>query len=271
MLKMSGKLFNEATMNNSEAVDRVMSAIRYEAIDMSRAINDAAISTLTKKIANENGTYTQEEIAAFTAKKTALENDSATLLFEQNEIKAVYEAVISAIADAKNDISMNSVNVVRNALRLCACADNKSFFKYALISDENMEQLYDVMEKIHDLDSANNNGILTSYSSNLSNHSEAKKQIETLVRNLFLIPVENEYTGVFRIRFNKTDLAMIHECYTSGLDIKFNKDKKSGDLKSTEVTLKRAIVKSEKDGKVTYKCDKFNEMIVKLAFNKIFG
>lgn len=272
-MKINSVIMNSTAMSNSDLVTDMMSAITYEANTMSIKINDDSIAAQNKIIANKDGGYTEDEIASAKAKKDKLEAANDALRLENEELEDAHNAVITAVIGASTDVAINDVNAIRNILRICACTENKKFFREAILADgENFEAFYNLFSQVHSTEmTVDENGRPVYFAPTWNVHKSVKVELEKLLKKMFFIPVENDYTGKISIKFNSTDLFMLHEAYVSGLDIKFVKDPKTKELKSTFAEFKTAITKTDGKNGTTYNGKKFMELIAKIAFNKIYA
>lgn len=272
-MKINATVMNKVAMEDNALVNDMMSAITYEANNMSMTINSESICIQDRIIANKDGGCTEDEIAAARSKKEKLEAENDALRLENETLEPAHNAVVSSVIGASTELAINDVNAIRNILRICACTENKKFFRYAILAEgENFENFYNLFSQIHSTEmTVDENGRPVYYAPTWNVHKSVKSELEKLLKKMFFIPVENDYTGKISIKFNATDLYMLHECYVSGLDIKFVKDSKTKELKYTSAEFKTAITKSEGKNGTTYNGKKFMELIAKIAFNKIYA
>lgn len=272
-MKINGKICNSETMNSRVQADAVMHAASYEANLMRIALNDDSIKKQDAILTSQD--KSEEEKVVARQKKEKLTAQNLEYKLENTEYEPEYQEVLSSITSAKTEYASNDLESVRNILRLIACTENKKFFKGAIIaSGAKFEKLYELFNSVHDCTTVDENGrTLYCYPhGKLWNvHSEAKDELEKLLKQLFQLPVENKYTGKVSFKFNRTDLAMLHETYVRDLDLKYSKDK-NGEFTCSDISMRTAIVKKiDKEGNVKFDGGKFLELLAKLAFQKIYG
>ena len=75
------------------------------------------------------------------------------------------------------------------------------------------------------------------------------------------------------MKFNSTDIGMLHETYVTGLRILSSKNNKTGETSLDGIGFKTAITKktNKKDGTVTYTGVRFLENMANIAMVKLFG
>ena len=262
---------NVQEMSNEAMVSRFGNAIIWEKCDMALTLNADAIKKQEAIISNDDST--PDEIKVAQSKLEALQVECAKIKKQQEEVTDDYTTVLSAIASAHNDHAQNDETAVRNILRLSCCDDNSKFFKLAILTQETFESFYDSMVQLHDMDSdeIGTNG-LRKYSDKSNAVADAlEKDIQGLIKKMFSIQIENKYTKKVNVKFNKTDLACVHETFVTGLSVDMKNSKKTGTTVEG-VSFRYAIEKVEKKGKdPEYKGVRFKETLAKLAFNKLFA
>ena len=265
------KLNYARNIENNEQVNEIFSAIEWEKCDMMIAMNNDAISAKESIIANKKGTYTDAEVEAAKSAKVLLEAANDELRAKQEEVSEIREKVLSAITSAKSEDgnATNDVNAVRNILRLSACSENKKFFRLAPVSCPALGTIYEAMEKIHSFDGDfSADGERINYAISKEAFKTVSKEVEKALRSMYSIFVENEYTQKISVRFNKTDLGHIHECYVRNFEVKTYK--KDGEVVITGGAYKTIITKKETEKGVEYDGKSFFELISKLAFLHLF-
>lgn len=262
---------NVQEMSNEAMVSRFGNAITWEKCDMALTLNADAIKKQETIISNDDST--PDEIKVAQSKLEALQVECAKIKKQQEEVTDDYTTVLSAIATASNEHTTNDETAVRNILRLSCCDDNSKFFKLAILTQDTFESFYDSMVQLHDMDSdeIGTNG-LRKYSDKSNAVADALEQdIQGLIKKMFSIQIENEYTKKVNVKFNKTDLACVHETFVTGLSVDMKNSKKTGTTVEG-VSFRYAIEKIEKKGKdPEYKGVRFKETLAKLAFNKLFA
>lgn len=266
-----------ADANNNENVDATFNAVRYELLDMEIELNDDQISSLEKKIENKNGSYTDEEVEGFMSKKKALGVENKKKFDEMENLLGDYTTVINTIEKTvkvldNGDTVQNDFNSVRNIFRIVACGENSKCFKKAIINDIKLDSLYENFMAIHDCtnsDLYNENGARLNNKSAQDAYKALNSEIQGLLKSMFSISLENEYTKKVNVKVNKTDLALLHETFVTGCTIDYVIDNKNHIKTYNGVSLKTAIRKSIKDEKVTYSDRTFKETLAKIAMGYI--
>lgn len=273
-MKINKNLFNAETINScisddTEKYDSVIIACNYEANLMRIDLNDEQIKKFDSKLRSADASEKDKEAAQ--EKKDKLMADNAFYKQENAESEPTYLKVLNAISSAKNEYVQNDVNAVRNVLRLVACTENSKFFKYAILGDANLATMKELFDSVHTSVDCDENGRPVYYATVWNNHAKIKDEIEKLLKRMFFIPVENEYTDKVSIKFNRTDLHMLHEAYVTGIKVDYKKDKE-GKFESAKTGLRTAIQsKKNRQGETTYSGTTFVESIAKLAFNHVYG
>ena len=182
-------------------------------------------------------------------------------------LKPKWKYALEIISSAKNEYTNNNVNAARNILRLTACQDNNKFYKYVVVNGEDNPLLYDVMERIHQVEgkSIDDYGKIEHDNSQFDDYVISAGEIGKIVKSLFSLPIDSEITKKVNIKFNKTDLAYIHSLYVKSLNVGFSKSKSKG-ITYNGRTLRTLIqCKKNKDGELQYNFTSFYEVISKLA------
>lgn len=262
---------NLADMSNTTLVSRFTNAITWEKCDMLLTLNADAMKKQESVISKDDST--PDEIKVAQSKLEKLREEYAEIKKQQESVTDDYTTVLSTVSSAHNDHAQNDETAVRNILRLSCCDDNSKFFKLAILTKETFESFYDSMVCLHDMESdeIGSNG-LRKYSDKSNAVADAlEKDIQGLIKKMFSIQIENEYTKKVNVKFNKTDLACVHETFVTGLSVDMKNSKKTGTTVEG-VSFRYAIEKVEKKGKAPeYKGVKFKEVLAKLAFNKLFA
>lgn len=262
---------NLVDMTNETLVNLFTNAITWEKCDMALTLNADAIKKQEAIISSDE--VTTDEIKVAQAKLEKLRAEYTQLKAQQEKVTEDYTTVLTTIASAHNEHTANDETAVRNILRLSCCDDNSKFFKLAIITKETFESFYDSMVSLHDMDSdeIGANG-LRHYSDKSNAVADAlEKDIQGLIKKMFSISIENEYTKKVNVKFNKTDLACVHETFVTGLSVDMKNSKKTGTTVEG-VSFRYAIEKvQKKDKEPEYKGTRFKETLAKLAFNKLFA
>ena len=95
-----------------ESKSELMTAVQHESCNMNIQLLDDTIAKLEKKIANENGNYSAEEVQAFQVQLDSA-NESRTKFVEtQTDTLEVYNKVISTMSQKNADHFGNSADAV---------------------------------------------------------------------------------------------------------------------------------------------------------------
>lgn len=266
-----------------EKMDALFNAVHYESNTMMIAVNNDAIAICEKKIANKSGKLNEIQIEAEKSKKADLEKANRKLREENNGLHENWEAVIACISDASKEFEKDGVKTVvtndetaiRNILRLTACAENRKFFNYAILTEcENFAQFYDNFYALHKIseDVFENSGKRKYSDCNNETFKTIEREVQTLIKKMFSVSIENEYTKKINVKFNATDMGALHECYTSGISATISVSKKAGTMSFDGYNCRFAISRKEnKDGSVTYDGKKFMNLLATIAFQYICG
>lgn len=260
-----------ANTENKELVEKMLGAITWEKCDMLLTLNADAQKKQSGIISSDESTA--DEIKVATAKLEKLQKEETILKNEQDKVTDVHTSVVETVKSAKNEFTENDETAFRNVLRLSACDENAKFFKLAILTDGNFGTFYDSMISLHDMDSneVGENGLRTYSVSAKKVADTLSENIQSLVKSMFSIPVENELTKKVNVKFNKTDMNAVHECFVSGLNVDISKNKKTGTSTVDGMSFRYAIEKTvTKDGTVNYKGVRFKETVAKIAFVKLF-
>lgn len=275
------KVNYEADIENKDNVDKLFNAVQYESNDMMIAVNKDAIAICEKKIANKSGKLTAIQIEAEKSKKAELEKANINLAEENEMLREEWQAVVLSISNASKEfdkdgekiIVTNDETATRNVLRLTACANNRKFFSYAILTAcDDFARFYDSFYALHKI----SDGAFDVSGRRKYRDSDAKlfiiieKEIRSLIKRMFSISIENEYTKKINVKFNSTDMGMLHECYTSGVSAVVRVSKKAGVTSFDGYNCRFAITRKEdKDGNVTYDGRKFMGLLATIAFQHI--
>lgn len=262
-----------ANIENQENVDALFTAVAYEKFDMTIESIKKAISDNQKVLDSDDKTANEKAVAQ--EKIDMLKKDLVKFEEEIAKVKEVRDNVVNAIASASKTFDngetiSNTVEATRNVLRLTACGENTRFFSICNLSKvDMMESLHDAFSAIHDVTRANSDGFIANAT---ADYKSCNKLVNTVVFNTFSIPVENEYTKAVKIRFNGTDLGMLHESYHNGITVSVKKDAKTGDIKheSTEMSACIKKITNRKTGEVKYEGNKFMTNVAKIAFGQLY-
>ena len=257
---------------DEETINAITTAVQYEANLMLQTMNDEAIAKQDKIIANQKGGYSEDEIKVAKDKKSKLEETNANLVIANTELEPRYKSTLEVVTSANNGYVSNDLVAFRNILRLVACSDNSKFFRYAIITDVDFSTFYNLFEKCHSIDGDfDDNGMRIQLAQAWTAHKDIKSEIEKILKKMFSLSVDSDLTKKVAIKFNKTDLGMLHECYVTGLTVSAKKDK-NGEVVVGNYKFRTAITKKEdKDSNAKFEGDKFKELIAKIAFGKLYA
>lgn len=277
------KINYAVNIEDKEKLDALFSAVHYESNTMMIAVNNDAIAACEKKIENKSGKLNEIQIEAEKAKKADLEKNNRKLEEENDKLKENWQAVVAAIAGANKEFEKDGTKIVvtndeiavRNVLRLTACADNRKFFSYAILTlCDNFAQLYDNFYALHkiDEDAFESCGKRKYNDNNDQAFKTIEREIQVLIKKMFSISIENEYTKKVNVKFNAADMGALHECYTSGINAAISISKKAGTVTFDGYNCRFAITRKEnRDGSVSYDGRRFLNLLSTIAFQYICG
>lgn len=261
-----------SNMNNETTVNNIISAIDWEKCDMLLALNADAQKKQTSIISSNESTA--EEITLAKTKLAKLEKEEIELKTAQTADTDAYNLVLSTVTSATNEHGANNdIIALRNILRLSACDENNKFFKLAIITKNvDFETFYDSMISLHDMESEEigTNGLRSYSKVSKEKADKLGVEIQGLIKKMFSISVENDYTKKINVKFNKTDMNAVHETFVTGLKVDISKSKKSGSIVEG-MSFRYAIEKKvNRDGEITHDGVRFKETLAKIAFTKLF-
>lgn len=263
---------NYISNNNNETINTIFSAIDWEKCDMLLTLNSDAQKKQQSIISSEESTA--EEITLAKSKLAKLEKEEIELKTAQTEDTDAYNLVLSTVTSATNEHGANNdIIALRNILRLSACDENSKFFKLAIITENiNFETFYDSMVALHDMESEEieTNGLRSYSKASKEKANKIEIEIQGLIKKMFSISIENDFTKKINVKFNKTDMNAIHETFVTGLNVDISKSKKSGSIVEG-MSFRYAIEKKvNREGEITYNGVRFKETLAKIAFTKLF-
>lgn len=249
-----------------KSIDLVSAAVRYEGLDMTNTLLNEKVASLTKSLQDE--TLSEDEINGIKRKIEKLEEEIKDNFKTMQALKPRWEYTVNHIAESHNEYVKNDEYAVRNVLRLTACQENSKLYKYVIMNRIENVQLYEAMERIHQLEDRDIDemGCLVDGENQRNDYSFSAAEIGKIVKSLFSLPIETDLTKKINMKFNKTDLAYIHNLYVRSLNVRFSRTGKSNEIRYEGRTLKTLIqCKKDKEGKTTYDFTRFYEVISKLA------
>lgn len=249
-----------------------MQAISHEKADMTIQLLRDTIAKLEKKIANENDTYSEEEVQAF---QVQLDDAQESLeKFEESHADTleVYNKVVDAMSLRNEHGFGNSKDNVRTVLRVLASWDNSKLVKYAIIPAFESPALYDALETIHITSKAGENGNLSMTKEVKDAYKKASDELESIIKNTFSLPFATVYTSKTRVKMTAEDKKLLNDCYIKGFSNKFETDDDGN------VTFKKrqinTLVKAKKDRKtqeVTYDYSGLASTIANIVLKHYFA
>ena len=249
-----------------KSIDLVSAAVRYEGLDMTNTLLNEKVASLTKSLQDE--TLSEDEINGIKRKIEKLEEEIKDNFKTMQALKPRWEYTVNHIAESHNEYVKNDEYAVRNVLRLTACQENSKLYKYVVMNRIENVQLYEAMERIHQLEDRDIDemGCLVDGENQRNDYSFSAAKIGKIIKSLFSLPIETDMTKKINMKFNKTDLAYIHNLYVRSLNVRFSRIGKSNEIRYEGRTLKTLIQrKRDKEGKTTYDFTRFYEVISKLA------
>lgn len=242
-----------ATTINDSAKAEFMQAVAHENSEMNMQLLSDSIAKLEKKIVNENGNYSDEEVQAFQVQLDSAIESRTEFKKKSASTLEIYNKVVDAMSIKNKDGFGNKKDVVRTVLRVLASWDNSKLVKYAIIPAFESPALYEALEAIHVNSVANENGELSMTKEVKEAYKKASAELESIIKNTFSLPFETEYTSKTRVKMDATDKKLLNDCYIKGFSNKFDTDDDG------VVTFKKrkinTLVKAKKDkktGEVSY-------------------
>lgn len=249
-----------------------MQAISHEAADMSIQLTKDSIVKLEKKIANENGTYSEEEVQAFQVQLEATQEALEKFEEEHKDTLEVYNKVVGTMSLRNENGFGNSKDVVRTVLRVLATWDNSKLVKYAIIPAFESPALYEALEAIHINSKAGEEGNLSMTKEVKDAYKKASNELESIIKNTFSLPFATEYTDKTRVKITAEDKKLLNDCYIKGFTNKFNTDE-NGTVTFAKRTI-NTLVKAKKDkktGETTYDYSGLASTIANIVMKHYFA
>ena len=262
---------NLVNMTNETPVNTYTNALTWEKCDMLLTLNAEAQKKQEAIISSDESTA--DEIKVAKSKLEKLQKELSEIKNKQESVADDYTTVLSTIASASNEHTSNDETAVRNILRLSCCDDNSKFFKLAILTDVTFASFYDTMVSLHDMESdeIGTNGLRSYSKKSKETANKLEQDIQGLIKSMFSISIENDYTKKINVKFNKTDMNCVHETFVSGLSVDIKKNKKGTSVEGVSFRYAIEKVENKKTGVISYKGVRFKETLAKLAFNKLFA
>ena len=233
---------------NETTKAELMQAVAYETASMNIQLVNDSIAKLEKKIANENGNYSEEEIQAFQVQlNNAIESRKK---FEEESASTleVYNKVVTAMSLRNENNFGNNRDVVRTILRVLGSWNNSKLVKYAIIPAFQSPALYEALEAIHINSKAGENGNIAMSQAVKDAYKKASDELERIIKVTFSLPFETEYTAKTRVKLTAEDKKLLNDCYVKGFKNKFDVDEKTGEVTYNKRVV-NTLVKTKKDRK----------------------
>lgn len=224
----------------------LMSAIEHEGYNMNIQILDENIAKLNKKIANENGMYSDEDVEYFKSQKKDAEELKSKFEDLRNNTLEVYTKVVDDMSKKNEHGFGNHKDVVRTVLRVLATWNNSKLIKYAIIPAFETPALYEALETIHVTSKANEDGALVMSKDVKEAYKNATKELESIIKNTFSLPFATKYTDKTRVKIDAEDKKLLNESYVKGFRNKFSEEDGVVTFKKRQV---KTLVNARKDRK----------------------
>lgn len=255
-----------------EQKNELFNAVRFENACLNIQLLTETIAKLEKKIANEKGTYSEEEVAVFEKQKT--ENEKAMASFEEvkTETQSIYESVVADMSKRNENGFGNDKDVVRTVLRVLASWDNSKLVKYAIIPCFKSAELYNALETIHVNSKCNENGELSMTKEVKDAYKSASDELEHIIKVHFSLPFVTTYTDKTRVKLTAEDKKLLHDCYICGFSNKFDTD--DDGVVSFKKRTVNTLVKAKKDkksGETTYDYSRLASTICNIVIRHYFA
>lgn len=263
-----------ANIENQEAVDSLLLAVKYEKLDMEIMLKENSMKPHKATLNSKDKTESEKAVAS--EKLAVMKVELAKLTENLAEVKEVHKKVVDAITSASmyypnGELVQNNTEATRNVLRLMACTDGKKYFAVCnLVEAEMLEELYELFSLIHNPDHVDSHGRSILETKKVS-YKECNQLVDKVIWKYFTIPVENEYTTAIRIHLGGTNMAKLHEAFVKGINIEYTINKDTKEFQSAETKLTTSITKTEKrDGTAEYKGYEFMRQVAMLTFERMY-
>ena len=257
----------------TDAKSELMTAVQHESCNMNIQLLDDTIAKLEKKIANENGNYSAEEIQAFQVQLDSATESRTKFETSQAETLEIYNKVVSAMTQKNSDHFGNSADVVRTVLRVLGSWDNSKLVKYAIIPAFESPALYKALQAIHINSKAGDDGNLVMSKEVKEAYKKASAELETIIKKTFSLPFETPYTDKTRVKLTAEDKKLLNDCYIKGFSNKFDVDDEKGTVsfKKRQINTLVKAKKNRKTGEVTYDYSGLASTIANIVIKHYFA
>lgn len=244
---MTNLMINFLTKNISDSARKeFMFAVHHETLNMTLQLQNESISKLEKKVLNENGTYSPEDVQAFKVQLEAAIIARNKVKIESDATLDKYDKVVTAMSARNKDGFGNSKDVVRTVLRVLGSWDNSKLVKYAIIPAFESPELYEALQAIHINSKAGDNGAVVMSAEVKEAYKKASDELETIIKKTFSLPFETPYTSKTRVKLTAEDKKLLNDCYIKGFSNKFDVDDKEGTAKFKKRQI-NTIVKAKRN------------------------
>ncbi len=228
-------------------IDLVSASVNYESLDMQNTYLAEKIVSLEKSLQKKD--LTEEEVKAIKIKITKFNVEIEQNTKIMTSLKPKWEYTLNLISNAHNEYVKNDMDAIRNVFRLTSCQENR-LYKYVVVNGEDNALLYEVMERIHQIDGQNIDdlGRIEDSEERYGDYNFSAMEIGKIIKSLFSIPIESELTKKVNVKFNKTDLAYIHSLYVKSMSVRFSNNKTNGTMYGGRVLRTLIQCKKDKDG-----------------------
>lgn len=248
-------------------------AIAHESADMNIQLLNDSIAKLEKKIVNENGNYSAEEVQAFQVQLASAKESRTKFEDSQAQTLEAYNKVVSVMSEKNTDHFGNSKDVVRTVLRVLATWDNSKLVKYAIIPAFQSPALYEALEAIHVNSKAGDDGNIVMSKEVKEAYKKASQELETIIKTTFSLPFETPYTSKTRVKLTAEDKKLLNDCYIKGFSNKFDVDdeKRTVSFKKRQVNTLVKAKKNRKTGEITYDYSGLASTIANIVIKHYFA
>lgn len=264
--------FINETINEAQR-EEFFNAVRFEEADLSIQLCKDTISALESKIANKNGTYTEEEVQAFEAKKLEVTAEMEKHEETKAETLPAYEVVVADMSKKNENHFGNDKDVVRTVLRVLASWNNSKLVKYAIIPAFQSPELYEALEAIHINSKAGETGYITMSKEVKDAYKKASDELERIIKVTFSLPFSTTYTDKTRVKLTAEDKKLLNDCYITGFKNKFDKDDKTGvvSFKKRQINTLVKAKKNRQTGETTYDYSRLAGTICNIVISHYFA
>lgn len=233
--------FKEARNKQAEANLSFKQALTFEKNLMQISLLSVKIAKARNKQANANSLISKEEMKILSDNMKKWESQIEELkgynLLIEEAVNDLYDIIGNAQTSRTNDsgdtiILQNNRQAVRNIIRTLA-AESQQMQRIAILDESGIvdySTLYKLLSSIHDCEDEkafNDYGAPLNPTKKMA-YQEFAKELENIARGLFALPAESAYLKQINVHLKKRDLALLQECFITGISTDLRKGKNYG-------------------------------------------